>query len=86
MGTPKKRKLWEYMEQIIHSKGAHALKVSKVKGHATAKHIRDGTHRLSDKVGNDMADHLADCGVGEHGSDVVNLAIFTLKGTKTCES
>ena len=50
--------LWEYMEHIIAAKGAYALKVSKVKGHVTAKHLRDGSHRLCDKVGNDKADIL----------------------------
>jgi hypothetical protein len=68
--------LWEYMEHIIAAKGAHALKITKVKGHVTAKHIRDGTHRLSDKVGNDMADDLAARGVGAHGDDVVHLSSF----------
>ena len=37
--------LWEYFEQIVNAKGANAVNITKVKGHATDKMVADGKVR-----------------------------------------
>ena len=50
--------VWQAFWRAAIAKGPHAIKVSKVKGHATEKHITDGTATGAEKAGNDIADNL----------------------------
>ena len=51
--------LWELVEACILSKGRHAVRVSKVRGHATDTEVCTGIVRLCDQLGNKAADDLA---------------------------
>ena len=46
-----------FYESLV-SKNPKAFWASKVKGHATAEMVRDGTAKEVDKIGNDKADEL----------------------------
>ena len=41
--------VWQAIWRAILAKGPHAIKVSKVKGHATEQHVRDGTATAATK-------------------------------------
>jgi ribonuclease HI len=66
--------LWAIMDKIIKVKGSESIKVTWVKGHATQKHIDEGTSTPLLKQGNDKADNLANKGVQEHVGGVMQLA------------
>ena len=52
------------------------MRASWVKGHVTQTMVDSGKYRQQDMLGNDEADHLADRGVGTHGSSLVLQAKF----------
>lgn len=64
--------LWQQMYARIISKGAHAVKTTWVKGHATDIHIAQGKATLASKIGNDAADKAADDGVATHNSVAID--------------
>ena len=66
--------LWEQFYKAVLAKGHQAIKITKVKGHATAEHIKQGISNATDKDGNDKADLAADAGVLVYGQDLVNAA------------
>ena len=66
--------LWEHLALAIQAKGAHAIKVSWVKGHAGEKHIKAGISNPFKKAGNDRADANADEGVKWYGGDLLKAA------------
>ena len=66
--------LWEHFYKAAAAKGAGAIEISKVKGHATDEHVRAGTVCQDDKEGNDQADAAADAGVLVHGKSLIELA------------
>ena len=58
--------LWSFFAKSTQARGAQAVRLSKVKGHATQEMVEKGTVRETDKMGNDEADVGADEGaVGE---------------------
>ena len=68
--------VWQAIWRAIIAKGPHAIKVSKVKGHATEQHVRDGTATAETKEGNDIADKLVEEGTTLHGKANVDLAYW----------
>ena len=56
------------------AKGPHAMKVCKVKGHATREEVESGKVEEDDKAGNDISDKLATEGTMVHGIGKVALA------------
>ena len=63
--------LWAHFDRAVRAKGAHAIAISKVKGHATEADIRDGRAREVDQFGNDKADGAAKGAVHQHGKTFV---------------
>ena len=59
--------LWHIYHQHVVAKGTQAIRITKVKGHATGAMVTAGQVRPQDKEGNDQADAAADEGVREHG-------------------
>ena len=51
--------LWQAYWQHAKAKGTHAIRYTKVKGHATVAMVEAGTVATADKQGNDEADKLA---------------------------
>ena len=68
--------LWEYFEKIVKAKGAHAIDISKVKGHATEKMVAEGKVLKKDKEGNDASDEAADRGVEQHGNELLEISNY----------
>jgi len=66
--------LWEHFHKAATSKGAHAIAITWVKGHATQEHINKGITTRINKLGNDEADNVADVGTSVHGKDLVDAA------------
>jgi len=66
--------LWEHFALAIKAKGAHAVKVSWVKGHAQDRDIKAGISDPFKKAGNDRADTNADEGVKWYGDDLLKAA------------
>ena len=78
--------LWGTYHDHVKAKGVHAIKISKVKGHATQDMIEDKTVRQVDKDGNDFADNAAAEGVGLHGKQVIKLgARWAQRHRKHCD-
>ena len=48
--------VWHAIHHAIDCKSKRSVRVSKVKGHATADHVAAGIVKLEDKAGNDVAD------------------------------
>ena len=63
--------LWAHFDRSVRAKGAHAIFISKVKGHATAADIAEGRAREVDQFGNDKADGAAKGAVQQHGKAFV---------------
>ena len=66
--------IWQAIWQAIIAKGPQAIRVTKVKGHATSSEVSSGKVEDVDKVGNDISDKLAAEGTLLHGEDKINLA------------
>ena len=54
--------VWNFFSKSTIAKGPRAVLLTKVKGHATAKMVEDGTVQADHKEGNDGADEGADLG------------------------
>ena len=52
--------LWELYHRCVVANGEHAIRISKVKGHATWEMVKKGQVRDRDKWGNDEADAAAE--------------------------
>ena len=59
--------IWEHFEKAVRAKGAHAVRITKVKGHVTQEHVDAQQYRDADKRGNDKADEAADVGTQLYG-------------------
>ena len=68
--------VWHAIWRVILAKGPGAIKVSKVKGHATAEDIEEGKATAVDKAGNDVADSLVRNATALHGKGTVGLAYW----------
>ena len=68
--------IWECVEQIVDAKGAHAVNITKVKGHATDQMVVEGKVRIEHKEGNDASDVAADKGIEQHGNDLLEWSTF----------
>ena len=66
--------LWQHFYNAIEAKGAHSVRITWVKCHATPEHIKCGVTTQENKEGNDEADKIADIGAELHGKDVISLA------------
>ena len=64
------------MENTIYSRGADSILVKWVKGHASAKDIEEGRSSDTYREGNNMADNLADLGVLEHVSGLLQISAY----------
>ena len=65
--------LWRLYHLSATSKSLQAIKLTKVKGHATDQMVKDGEVRLQDQQGNDEADRAAEealAGHGEHAASI----------------
>ena len=60
----------------MEAKGKHAIKITKVKGHATEEMVVAGKVLKQDKEGNDASDEAADRGVEQHGNDLLELSNY----------
>ena len=58
--------LWQEVDALLEQKGMDNFMISKVKGHASWKDVRNGTATREDKLGNDAADRLAREGAASH--------------------
>ena len=54
--------LWEIFANIVEARGAHTVRLAKVKGHATVEMVESGQVDEEQKYGNDNADAAADNG------------------------
>ena len=68
--------LWEWFARLVKAKGADAVKLTKVKGHATDEMVNQGKVKADHKEGNDASDEAADIGVEQHGNGLLELSIF----------
>ncbi len=66
--------LWHHFEVAARTKGRHAIRVSKVKGHIKQSQVDQGLHRQVDKDGNDQADAIADIATQMHGEGIIQMA------------
>ena len=58
--------LWKMFHYVAGSKGPSSIRVSWTKEHVTDDDVRAGKDSVFQKVGNDLADGVADDGVTEH--------------------
>ena len=63
--------LWAHFEKAMRAKGAHAIRISKVKGHTTEELIAEGKATRRDMINNDKADEVAKAAMQLHGLDYV---------------
>ena len=68
--------VWSAIWRVIIAKGPRAIKVTKVKGHATANDIEEGRATAATKAGNDVADGLVREATALHGKGTVELAYW----------
>jgi len=68
--------LWEWFAKIVKAKGAEAVRLTKVKGHATEEMVKQGKVKEEHKVGNDFSDEAADIGVEQHGNEFLEASTF----------
>ena len=68
--------VWCAIWRSIISKGPKAIKVAKVKGHASNDDVTDGRVTAADKSGNDVADSLVREATLLHGKRTVDLAYW----------
>ena len=74
--------LWQHFYEMAKAKTTQAIKLTWVKGHATAQHIQDGITTTINKEGNDAADLIADDGVKAHGENLIYYAdLYTKRHT-----
>ena len=66
--------LLEQFYKHVEAKGARAVNITWVKGHATDQHVQDGITTEEHKIGNKVADEVADLGTALHGEDFVKVA------------
>ena len=66
--------LWEHFFLAVKAKGAHAVRLSWIKAHATQDHINAGVTDAIKKLGNDEADATADLGTAMFGQDLIDAA------------
>ncbi len=66
--------LWQIFANYVAAKGPTAIRISKVKGHATEADIEEGKVIRQHREGNDKADLAAKKGIQKHGEDFVKLA------------
>ena len=66
--------IWPHFQTAVRQKGRHAIKVTKVLGHATSADIDMGLATVIHKEHNDYADKLADSGVKLHTDCMVALS------------
>jgi len=66
--------MWEHFHAVACHKGANAIALTWVKGHATNEHIEKGITTHTHKCGNDNADEVANIAANLHGKDVVDAA------------
>ena len=62
--------IWKFFWQSVTAKGAWAVRLTKVKGHATQEMVDEGTVPLQQKEGNDGADGAADSGAVDMQDDL----------------
>ena len=64
--------LWGSFQKAVAAKNPEAVKLTKVKGHATSEMVQQGAVRFDDEHGNDLADIAAEKGAThtdtEHGA------------------
>ena len=75
-GLQKDGDLWELFERLANEKGLNSLLISWVKGHAKQKDIDEGRSSPTKQAGNNAADDLADLGVADHCSGLLQLANY----------
>ena len=66
--------VWQAIWRLILAKGPEAIKVTKVKGHATDEDVREGVATAADKAGNDVADSIVREANALHGKATIDLA------------
>ena len=66
--------LLEHFYEVVKAKGAQAIRITWVKGHATDQHVEKGITTDKNKVGNQIADEVADLGTALHGKQVMSAA------------
>ena len=67
---------WLWFTRLVQAKGAEAVKLSKVKGHATEEMVNQGKVKREHKEDNDAADEAAEIGVDQHGNDFLETSTF----------
>jgi hypothetical protein len=65
--------LLEHFYKCVEEKGANAVKITWVKGHATDQHVQKGITTEEHKIGNKVADDVADLGTALHGKDLMDV-------------
>ena len=68
--------LWDAFGKAADAKNPNAIKLTKVKGHATWQMVKDGTVKPDDRFGNDQSDKAADKGVAVEQPHLIRLAKF----------
>ena len=70
--------LWQWFARIVEAKGPEAVRLTKVKGHATDQMVSMGKVTKEHKEGNDAAGEAADIGVEQHGNSFLEASGHSL--------
>ena len=73
--------LWKWFAEVVEAKGAEAIRLTKMKGHATDQMVQEGKVKQEHKDGNDGSDEAADIGVEQHGNGLLDVS-FCLQPSK----
>jgi len=68
-GMVKNHDLWKILDGLLSARERISWKITKVRGHASAREVREGKVDSMDKEGNDWADALAVAGCNAQSSD-----------------
>ena len=71
--------LWEIAHNCIEHKGRHAIRVSKLKGHATSDDVQAGTISEGDRRGNMLSDTLAQHATDTDQGDRIHICYALLR-------
>jgi hypothetical protein len=71
--------LWVVIARCVEAKGPSSISIKWVKGHSTTQHVQDGVISHDDRLGNTIADELADLGVRKHTDGLCELGFVYAK-------
>ena len=73
---------WLWFARLVEAKGPEAMRLTKVKGHATDQMVSLGKVTKEHTNGTDAADEAADIGVEQHGHYFLEASTFVVAKQK----